>query len=601
MSISLSDKELKEKLASGELILSDSSGKSDIWENFKLIVNAETEKNVGHVQCQKCYNFFSYNSAKSGTSHLRRHHCNKKPSSKVTEFFKPQTPSVDKNEKQIVLQAAIKMCSKDLRPFDILSGEGFIHFAQTLINIGAKRGVINVSDILPHPTTVSRNTVETAEKLRRESIPYLNEKIIKGFCSASTDMWTDDFRKRSFTAVTLHYFDEEWNLISKLLFTCIFPDESKTGFNIRKEIINRFTKLGFSTDALEKMTFVTDRGSNIVNALQPYNRLDCMAHVINTVLRNLFHMDYLKENNSAVFETLIGAKSLVTYLKQSGLVNRLSKSVHQETESRWNSKLLMLESIYENFSEISDLLSERQEGSRLDSIDVNVLPHLIEFLLPFRDASMALEKEKEITLPFVLLWYKKLLAHSELKAEDEDFMKDIKSRCNDFLKEKFILKDEHKLATFLCPSFRQLRMLNEDEKERTIELIKKMLQEMNDERNEASDSSIQSVEQISKKRKTESKFMEWEDESEKDDCDNELDIYFKLKAPACTKELNIWWKNHQSRLINLSKIAKKILSIPATSASCERNFSSAGFLMNERRSRLDPDVIDASLFLHANL
>lgn len=114
-------------------------------------------------------------------------------------------------------------------------------------------------------------------------------------------------------------------------------------------------------------------------------------------------------------------------------------------------------------------------------------------------------------------------------------MKDA-SRCNDFLKEKFILKDEHKLATFLCPSFRQLRMLDGDEKESTIDLVKKLLGEINDESNDIIDSSIQSAEQISKKRKMERKFIEWEDEQEQDDSHkNELDIYFKLKAPACTK------------------------------------------------------------------
>ena len=595
-------KELRDNLSSGEFTLSEVSGKSNVWKNFKLIVQENTQTCVGYVQCQKCLNFFSYNS-KSGTSHLRRHNCGKKTSFKLTNFLKPQTSSTDKSDKQTVLQAAIKLCSKDLRPFDIVSGEGFINFAQVLINIGAKKGNIDASDILPHPTTISRNIVETAETLRSEIIPYLKVKIEEGLCAASTDMWTDDFKKKSYTALTVHYFDDEWNLNSKLLFTCVFPDESKTGVNIRKEIMNRFAKLGLSSDSMEKITFVTDRGSNIINALQPFKRLDCMAHIINTVLRNVFAAENLKKKSFKVFQTLVGTKSLVTYLKQSGLVNRLTKSVQQDTETRWNSKLQMLESVQEAYPEISEILAEREEESRLDEIDVNVLSQLIQFLVPFREASLALEKEKEITLPFVLLWYTKLLAHCEIKTEDKDFMKDLKSRCSSFLKDKFALKDEHKIATFLCPSFRQLRMLSKEEKEYTINLVRKTLEEMEIESDTVTAStSTDTVRNIPKKVKSATKFMEWEDEDKTEDLDEtELDVYLNLEAPISTEELNIWWKNNQSKLINLSKIARKILSIPATSASCERNFSSAGFLMNERRTRLDPDVIDASLFLHNNL
>lgn len=61
-----------------------------------------------------------------------------------------------------------------------------------------------------------------------------------------------------------------------------------------------------------------------------------MAHIINTVRRNLFRNDFLKENNFIVIEALIDVKSPVAYLKQNGLVNRLSKSAQQDAESRWN-------------------------------------------------------------------------------------------------------------------------------------------------------------------------------------------------------------------------------------------------------------------------
>lgn len=60
-------------------------------------------------------------------------------------------------------------------------------------------------------------------------------------------------------------------------------------------------------------------------------------------------------------------------------------------------------------------------------------------------------------------------------------------------------------------------------------------------------------------------------------------------------------KNLQLQLKTLSKIIQKIPYILATTASCERNFSIAGYLINERHARLNPEIIDTSLFLHNNL
>jgi hypothetical protein len=60
-------------------------------------------------------------------------------------------------------------------------------------------------------------------------------------------------------------------------------------------------------------------------------------------------------------KTLRECKSLVTYFKQSSLYSRLEKSLKQESESRWNSKLEMLESVYDQFETITNLLDEKDE------------------------------------------------------------------------------------------------------------------------------------------------------------------------------------------------------------------------------------------------
>jgi hypothetical protein len=55
-------------------------------------------------------------------------------------------------------------------------------------------------------------------------------------------------------------------------------------------------------------------------------------------------------------------------------------------------------------------------------------------------------------------------------------------------------------------------------------------------------------------------------------------------------------KQHQYPI--LSKIASKILAIPATSAPSERVFSVAGITIAKERSRLDPTNTGDLVFLH---
>ena len=96
---------------------------------------------------------------------------------------------------------------------------------------------------------------------------------------------------------------------------------------------------------------------------------------------------------------------------------------------------------------------------------------------------------------------------------------------------------------------------------------------------------------------------ESEDSSSSDECtEDEVSAYTDFKSP---REENFdvlsWWKEHATRFPNVAHIARSILSIPASSAASERDFSTAGFVVSERRSQLKPATVDDILFLHSNL
>ena len=96
-------------------------------------------------------------------------------------------------------------------------------------------------------------------------------------------------------------------------------------------------------------------------------------------------------------------KSLVAYLKRSGLVSQLSTSVIQDIETRWNSKLAMLISVYEVFEEIQSILKEKNQNQKLQFIDVVLMKNLITLLAPFKSVSTAMEGDKYLGY-FYVAW-----------------------------------------------------------------------------------------------------------------------------------------------------------------------------------------------------
>ncbi|XP_076662006.1 E3 SUMO-protein ligase ZBED1-like [Halictus rubicundus] len=61
-----------------------------------------------------------------------------------------------------------------------------------------------------------------------------------------------------------------------------------------------------------------------------------------------------------------------------------------------------------------------------------------------------------------------------------------------------------------------------------------------------------------------------------------------------------WWKARTHKYPRISKIAKKYLTMPATSAMSERCFSSAGNIVTAKRNRLLPENVNTLVFLHQN-
>lgn len=108
--------------------------------------------------------------------------------------------------------------------------------AQQLIHVGAVYGPVAAQDVLPDPTTVSKRCHEMAKEERKRLVAQLNEEVKT--IGMTTDIWTEDYHKLSYMAITCHFLTRTFKLVSKVLTTAVFPqEEAKTGDNIRREIL----------------------------------------------------------------------------------------------------------------------------------------------------------------------------------------------------------------------------------------------------------------------------------------------------------------------------------------------------------------------------
>jgi len=82
--------------------------------------------------------------------------------------------------------------------------------------------------------------------------------------------------------------------------------------------------------------------------------------------------------------------------------------------------------------------------------------------------------------------------------------------------------------------------------------------------------------------------------------EDEVARYVKLKGVKINENPLVWWLKNKNNLPILAQLARKYLSIPATSVPSERLFSDAGNHISAKRTRLSPNLVNKFLFLKRN-
>lgn len=204
--------------------LADNSS-SKVWEHFGVIIDEENNQVAGFAECKKCRKVLSYDSRKLGTSSLKKHSessCsgNAAAAKPIDHFFTKtgELKAPKKQDKETVTKLAVKFVCSDIRSFETVCGEGFTGLAQGLIDVGVRAGHVDATQLLPDPTTVSRRVSKYAEDIRQSIIPELKQQLSEFNGAVTLDMSTDDYRKIGYICHTLHYINNNWELVGTSAF-----------------------------------------------------------------------------------------------------------------------------------------------------------------------------------------------------------------------------------------------------------------------------------------------------------------------------------------------------------------------------------------------
>ncbi len=239
--------------------------------------------------------------------------------------------------------------------------------------------LLDAKSLLPHPTTVSRSINDRAS-LRSNITAGLQEAFRLSHVSFTTDMWTEQYRQRPFITITPHWIDSEWNMANQVISTEEFDaTQKKTGVDVRAFINAILSSYDITTEQISRTVFTTDRLSNMVVALRDDDRLDCCAHILNTVLRNAF--DEKKNCPPAITQLIESVNGFVRFIKKSSF-HFLTKSPLHSCDTRWNSAFLMLQSVQDRFTELQELLLKQSSADirRMAAIDTSLLEEVVPFL-----------------------------------------------------------------------------------------------------------------------------------------------------------------------------------------------------------------------------
>lgn len=211
--------------------------RSDIWLQFDHIYTRENEIVNYFYFCTKCESVLDNISSDGNTNRLKRHRCQDDD-----EKIDSKKYMGTKTDRESLKKGAVNFVSKDFRPYYAVEGEGFFDICTACMEFGQKNRHATREDLIKN--LPSRNTVKEGANFEANEKRIVIGKLMKqaienGGISATTDTWTDDYRKNTYIAVVAHMCIKTESEIEYYRFNLSVSEVNEAVKTGNREILNQ--------------------------------------------------------------------------------------------------------------------------------------------------------------------------------------------------------------------------------------------------------------------------------------------------------------------------------------------------------------------------
>lgn len=274
---------------------------------------------------------------------------------------------------------------------------------------------------------------ETKEAIQIE----IKEAMKFSKVAIALDIWQDTIKNTHHLGATCHYLKkdtvtEELKIVSRVLK--LWPLDAtlaKDAPNVNDAINEILAEFDLMDDK-DDIIFITDRGGNLVNALEGYNRRSCLNHFINNMVKKAI------SSSKVVSKMKTSLTRLIKYFKSSGRAANFSENLKSFASTRWNSLYLVLESFLNVFDEVQDNipLDNTDMRNRFNRLNKVKMAKVKDFLEPFYKITKELEYDKEVTATRILPCFELLINHLSILETDIAEVKEMKTSTMAYFEKK---------------------------------------------------------------------------------------------------------------------------------------------------------------------
>lgn len=288
-----------------------------------------------------------------------------------------------------------------------------------------------------------------------------------------------------------------------------------------------------------------------------------------------------------------------------------------ESPTRWGSRQKMMERFLEQEKAIVRVLGSDKKCRHLVPTwqDIEVLESVNKAIKPLQEFTDALSGEAYVSVSYikpVLHLFKTNLLQPE--EEDTELTKTIKRNIMQYLDDKYsdpVKNELLDMSSLMDPRFRTTYIdpdkVEQIKKRAVTELMSLPAEKSTPQQPGAAVQVCQGeAHPPPNKKMTLAAFFKKNVPEPSSHQPEEVKVETELATYLLTPEVDPdtdplqWWKRHEPNFPRLSNLAKKYLSVPATSAPSERLFSVGGGIVTCNRACLKPVVVDRLVFLAKN-